>query len=109
MATETVSAPEGADTNPLTRIELAGDGLDEIGQLSVVLRDLIAKYDETGNVSVFTRGILARIEELSHVARHLIGVGSDEFSEAELARVVTCVRPVDLGAALPIGRAGAAA
>lgn len=92
---------QNAAHDPQSRLDLAADAMDEIGQLTVVLRAVISEYDEIGSVGVCTRGMLARIEELSHVARHLIGRGSDEHSQSELERVITCSRP-SLEAALPL-------
>jgi len=83
------------------RLELAGDGLDEIGQLSVVLREIIAEHDEVGDVVTVTRGILARVDELSHLVRSLIGQGQ-EVSESELERLVTCKRPRALNRTVPL-------
>lgn len=92
MAIETVpvvAAP--ARLSPVC-FKLASDALFEITNLSILMRDYIAKTDELGMIEPVTRGMLARVQLLSEVVCEVLQDEPGAQVMAELTETVDCRR-----------------
>lgn len=86
MATETV-------TLEAERISLANEALREITELSVLMREYIAKTDVSGDIVYMTRGMLARIQMLSDAVSLCMEHDlSERGDDSNLAQCITCLR-----------------
>lgn len=101
MAIETVpvaAAPVGLSPECS---KLASDALFEITNLSILMRDYIAKTDELGMIEPVTRGMLARVQQLSEVVDECIARDQDSTPAADLAETVVCRRQAGLSTSTP--------